>query len=196
MLNIIWPIMLIVSFIYAIFLGRLPEINNAIFESVEKATTLTITLIGTMCLWSGMMKIAMETSLVEKIKKILNPALNFLFPNIDKKNKAYNNICLNIIANMLGLGNAATPLGLEAIEKLQEQNNKKNTLSNSMAMLIVINTASIQIIPTTVIAIRNSLKSTNPTGMILPVWIATACATIGAVLSAKIIMKINLKKIK
>ena len=189
MLNVIWPVFLIISFIYAIISGRLPEINNSIFESIQSAVTLTLTLIGTMCLWCGIIKIAMETSLINKMIKILGPILIKLFPETKKEAEIRNSISMNIIANILGLGNAATPLGLKAMDRLQKLNNKKVELSNSMIMLIVINTSSIQIIPTTVIAIRNSLGSHNPTKMLLPIWIATICAAFSAIISAKIIIK-------
>ena len=96
---------------------------------------------------------------------------------------------MNVIANIMGLGNAATPLGLKAMKSMQKQNKQKDKLSNSMAMFIVLNTASIQIIPTTVIAIRNSLGSSNPTAMIIPVWVATICAACGAIFFSKILSK-------
>ena len=189
MLNIIWPIFLIISFIFAIFSGNLPETNNSIFESVQGAVNLTITLLGTMCLWCGIIKIAMETSLVNKLIKILKPILKNLFPDINEHDEVHKEISMNIIANILGLGNAATPLGLKAMDSLQKQNPNKKELSNSMAMLIVINTASIQVIPTTVIAIRNSLGSQNPTQMLVPIWIATICAAVAAVSAVKIFEK-------
>lgn len=189
MLNIIWPLFLIISFIFSIFNGTLQEINSAIFESVQNAISFSITLLGTMCLWCGIIKIAMKTKIVNKIKKLLKPILKYLFPELNEKSNAYEEISMNIIANLFGLGNAATPLGLKAMKSLQEENVEKNKLSNSMALLIVLNTASIQIIPTTVIAIRNSLESKNPTQMILPVWISTLCAAITAIVSAKILSK-------
>ena len=178
MLNIIWPIFLIISFVFSFIFGKLPEINNSIFESVQEAVNLTLTLLGTMCLWCGIMNIAMTTSLVKKIIKILKPILKKLFPDINENDDVYKEISMNIIANILGLGNAATPLGLKAIQSLNKQNTNKNRFSNSMTILIVLNTASIQIIPTTVIAIRNSLNSHNPTGMLVPIWIATICAAV------------------
>lgn len=189
MLNIIWPIFLIISFVYAFLAGNLPQTNNSIFESVEGAVNLTLTLIGTMCLWCGIINIAMDTSLVNKLIKFLKPFLKKLFPEINEQDDVYKDISLNIIANILGLGNAATPLGLKAMESMQNKNEKKNQLSNSMAMLIVINTASIQIIPTTVIAIRNALESKNPTQMLFPIWIATICAAVAAITSSKIFIK-------
>ncbi len=189
MLNILWPLFLIISLTYAIFFGSLPDTNKAIFTSVQDAITLCITIVGTMCLWCGIIKIAMETSLIKKIKKILKPLLKILFPELKEKDNAYKEISLNIITNFLGLGNAATPLGLKAMDSLQQKNTKKNELSNSMIIFIVLNTASIQLIPTTVIAIRNSLNSKDPTQMLVPVWIATFCALISAIISAKLIIK-------
>ena len=189
MLNKIWPAFLIISFAYAIFTGKLPEVNNSIFESTSSAVELCLTLIGTMCLWCGIIKIAMETSLVNKLIKLLRPLLRKLFPEIDEKDEVYKEISMNIIANLLGLGNAATPLGLKAMQSLQKTNKNKKELSNSMAILIVLNTASIQLIPTTVIAIRTTLGAKNPTEMLVPIWIATAVAATSAITAAKIFMK-------
>lgn len=189
MLNIIWPLFLIISFVYAIFNGRLEQVNTSVFEGTKSAVELCITLLGTMCLWNGIMKIACKTSIVKKLTKILAPIMKKLFPDIKRQDKVHEEISMNIIANIMGLGNAATPLGLKAMKSMQKVNNDKKRLSNSMAIFIVLNTASIQLIPTTVIAIRNSLKSNNPTAMIVPIWIATIFAAISAIGSAKILMK-------
>lgn len=189
MLNIIWPLFIIVSFLYAIVTGNIENFNKAIFESTESAINLTITLLGTMCLWSGIIQIVKETSLIEKLTRFLKPIMKFLFPKISIKSDAYKEITMNIISNILGLGNAATPLGLKAMKSMQKENSKKDTLSNQMIMFIVINTASIQLIPTTVIAIRSSLGSSNPTSIIVPAWIATACAAIAGITAVKIFTK-------
>ena len=140
------------------------------------------------------MKIAQETTFVNKLTKALRPIINFLFPDIKENEKAKKEISMNIIASILGLGNAATPLGLKAMKTLQKENNKKDTISNSMAMFIVINTASLQLIPTTVIAIRTSLNSNNPTQIIFPVWGATIVAAVSAIIATKIFIKINKKR--
>ena len=189
MLNIIWPLFIIVSFIYAILNGRVQEVNNSIFESTKSAVELTISLLGTICLWNGIMNIASKTSIIKHMEKLLNPVINRLFPDIKKGEKIHKEITMNMIANIMGLGNAATPIGLKAMKSMQEKNNDKKSLSNSMAMFIVLNTASIQLIPTTVIAIRGSLGSNNPTAMIIPVWVATICAAIAAITASKILMK-------
>ena len=140
------------------------------------------------------MQIASDSSLVKKLSKLLSPILNFLFPSLITNNKIKKEISMNIIANILGLGNAATPLGLKAMESMQKENPKKDTLSNPMMMFIVINTASIQLIPTTVIAIRNSLNSQNPTSIIFPTWIATILAAITGIFVTKLLIKITNKE--
>ena len=189
MLNIIWPIFIIISYVYAICVGNISNLNNSIFESCKSAVDLSITFLGTMCFWTGVMNIAKKTTLITKLANGLGPIMKILFPDIKKEEEAYGEISMNMVANILGLGNAATPLGLKAMKTMQKKNLKKDTLSNSMAMFIIINTASIQIIPTTVIAIRTSLGSSNPTAIILPVWIATIGAAVVGVITAKILMK-------
>lgn len=189
MLNVIWPVFIIISIVYAFFVGRIEEVNSAIFESAESTVNLMLTFFGTLCLWNGIMEIASATSLMEKLTKILAPVMKFLFPDIKKQDKEYKEISMNMVANILGLGNAATPLGLKAMETMQEKNPNKEKLSNSMATLIVINTASLQIIPTTIIAVRTSLDSANPTSIIVPVWIATIAAFATVVILSKILSK-------
>lgn len=194
MLNSIWPIFIVISIIFAIFTGNIDKINTSIFESTSTAVELSITMIGTMCLWSGIMEIAANTSIIDKLLKLLRPILKKLFPKVEKDSKEYKEMCMNIVANLLGLGNAATPLGLKAMQTLQEKNIDKKVLTDTMAMFIVLNTASLQIIPTTVIAIRASLNSNDPTKIIVPVWIATISAAIAGILAIKIFSKIEEKK--
>ena len=189
MLNLVWSIFIIISFSYAIFSGNLQNLNSSIFDSVESAVNLSITMLGTMCLWSGIINVATNTNIIKVMSKLLRPIIRFLFPEIKENQKAQNEISMNMIANILGLGNAATPLGLRAMETLQKENKNKQELSNSMIMLIVINTASIQIIPNTIIAIRSSLGAENPTSIIVPVWIATICAAIVGVTATKLLIK-------
>ena len=176
MLNIVWPIFIIISFSFAIFSGNLEKLNSSIFESTNNAINLSLNLLGTLCLWNGIMQIANKTSLIQKLTKFLKPIIKFLFPEIKENTQIQQEISMNMIANILGLGNAATPLGLKAMKSMQKENKNKDILRNSMAMFIVLNTASIQLIPTTVIAIRNSLESKNPTAIVFPVWVATICA--------------------
>ena len=189
MLNIIWPIFIVVSIVYALFSGNIQNVSNGIFDSAASAVELTLTFFGTICLWNGIMQIAKQTTLMEKLTKVLRPFMRFLFPELKKQKQAQEEISINIVANLLGLGNAATPLGLKAMKTLQKENSKKDTLSNSMAMFIVLNTASLQIIPTNVIAIRSSLGSSSPSGIILQVWVATVVAALVGNIATKILMK-------
>lgn len=191
MLNILWPIFIIISIIFAIFSGNIDKINSSIFDSTQSAIDLTLTLLGATCLWSGIMEIVSKTEIIKKLSKILNKIIKKFFYDLNSESKSYNNIIMNIIANILGLGNAATPLGLKAMSELQKENNDKERLSDNMMMLIVLNTASLQIIPTTVIAVRSSLGSNNPTQIIVPVWIATIGAAIVGISVAKIIIRVT-----
>ena len=188
MLNIIWPVFIILSFVYALATGKVNEVNNGIFESAKSAVELSITFLGTICLWNGIMEIVKKTTLMNKLTKLLYPAMKFLFPDLKNNEQASAEISMNIIANVLGLGNAATPLGLKAMKTMQKDNKKKDTLSNAMAMFIVLNTASLQLIPTNVIAIRTSLGSQNATQIIFPVWGATVVAAIVGIIATKIII--------
>ena len=189
MLNKIWPFFIIISFIYAIYSGNIFNINNAIFDSAEQTVNLCLTLLGTICLWNGIMKIAVQTSLIEKLTKFLKPLISFIFPEIKNDKKISKEISMNMVANILGLGNASTPLGLKAMKSMQEKNEDKSKLSNSMAMFILVNTASLQIIPTSVISIRSSLGSEEPTKIIMAVWIATITAFLTAIIAGKILIK-------
>lgn len=194
MLNKIWPVFIILSFIYALLKSKMPELNDSIFNSCSQTVEMLLTFLGIMCMWNGIMQIIKETTLIDKIKKLLKPFMKFLFPELNKKSKAYEVMSMNIVANLLGLGNAATPLGLKAMQSLQEENENKETLSNTMIMFLVLNTASIQIIPTTIIAIRSSLGAENPAKIIVPVWISTIMAASAGIFTVKILSKRKEKK--
>ena len=189
MLNKIWPVFIILSFIYALLKSKMPELNDSIFNSCSQTVEMLLTFLGIMCMWNGIMQIIKETTLIDKIKKILRPFMRFLFPKLNIKSKAYEEMTMNIVANLLGLGNAATPIGLKAMQTLQEENPDKENLSDTMIMFLVLNTASIQIIPTTIIAIRSSLGSSNPAKIIIPVWISTIVAASAGILTVKLLSK-------
>ena len=194
MLNILWQIFIIISFAYAIFSGNVDKLNESIFSSTSESVNLCISLLGTICLWNGIMQIANKTSIIDRLTNLLKPAMNFLFPELKQEKEIQKEISLNVIANILGLGNAATPLGLKAMKSMQKKNPKKDTLTNSMITFIVLNTASLQIIPTTVIAIRSSMNSKNPTSIVFPVWIATICAAIAGITATKLFIKLTERK--
>ena len=194
MLNILWPIFIIISFAYAIFSGNVDKLNESIFSSTSESVNLCISLLGTICLWNGIMQIANKTSIIDRLTNLLKPAMNFLFPELKQEKEIQKEISLNVIANILGLGNAATPLGLKAMKSMQKKNPKKDTLTNSMITFIVLNTASLQIIPTTVIAIRSSMNSKNPKSIVFPVWIETICAAIAGITATKLFIKLTERK--
>ena len=173
MLNFIWCFFIIISIIYSIIFGNFAEVNNSIFEAMKSTVSLIISLFGSMCFWNGIMNIVKNTSMINKINFFVNPLIKFLFKDIDENSELYKNISMNITSNLLGLGNSATPCGLKAIEDMQEKNNNKNKLTNNQILFILINTASIQLIPTTIISIRASLGSKNPSIIILSVWFAS-----------------------
>src|SRR5574344_1609054 len=153
-MNYLWPIIIIISFIFALINKNVEALNNSMFSSINDVITLSCTLVGNMCLWCGMMQIIQATSLMDKLIKILKPIINWLFPDARQNKLAMNAISINTVSNILGIGNAATPAGIKAMEEMQKDNPKKDELTDSMIMLIVLNTASIQILPTTIMAIR------------------------------------------
>ena len=189
MLNYLWPIFIIISFVFAIISGNIENLNSSIFESIDSVISLSMTLVGTMCLWCGIMEVVKNTSIMAKLTKLLKPIILWLFPDAKYNKDALDNISINVVSNILGLGNAATPAGIKALESLKESSNDKLSLSDSMMMLIVLNTTSIELIPTTVIAIRQSLNSQNPASIIIPIWISTIIGTIVGILSTKFLIK-------
>ncbi|SDM47111.1 nucleoside recognition domain-containing protein [Bacillus sp. OK048] len=182
MVNYIWVFMTIVGFIFAMFNGTLEEVNKAIFDGAKEAVTLCIGLISILVFWLGMMRIAEESGLLDKLSKLFRPLVKRLFPDVPSNHPAMGYILSNMIANMFGLGNAATPLGIKAMEELKQLNGGKNSASRSMVTFLAINTASITIIPTTVIAIRMNYNSASPTEIVVPTLIATIISMLGAVM--------------
>ena len=184
MLNFIWAGMMIIAVICAIFTGRVDELSASMIDGAEGGVTLTISLMGIMCLWSGIMNIAENTGATTFVAKLLQPVMKILFPKLKDK-KAKEAIVMNMTANMLGLSNAATPFGIKAMNELKRLSNSKDA-TDEMCMFIVINTASIQIIPSTVIALRQSAGSTAPTEIIIPVWLCSICVVTVGVLAVKL----------
>jgi len=189
MLNIIWCFFIIASIIYSIVTGTFTQVNNSIFESMKTTTGLVISLFGSICFWNGIMNIAKNTNLINKISFLVKPIIKLLFNDIDEKSECYENISMNITSNLLGLGNASTPCGLKAIEEMQKENIKKDKLTNNQILFILINTASIQIIPTTIISIRGSLESKNPSVIMAGVWFASSVTFFSIILISKLYFK-------
>jgi spore maturation protein A len=182
MVNYIWVIMTLIGIVFGIANGTLEEINKAVFVGAREAVTLCIGLISVLVFWLGMMRIAEESGLLERLAKLFRPIVKRLFPEVPPDHPAMGYILSNMIANMFGLGNAATPLGIKAMEELQELNGGKKTASRSMVTFLAINTASITIIPSTVIAIRMNYHSSSPTEIVVPTLIATIISAVGAIL--------------
>lgn len=182
MVNYIWVFMFIVGIIFAMINGTMEEVNKAIFDGAKEAVTLCIGLISILVFWLGMMRIAEESGLLERLSKLCRPLVTRLFPEVPANHPAMGYILSNMIANMFGLGNAATPLGIKAMEELKQINGGKNSASRSMVTFLAINTASITIIPTTVIAIRMNYHSASPTEIVVPTLIATIISMLGAVM--------------
>lgn len=189
MLNLVWPIFIIISIIYACLFGTLPKVNDSIFDTIESTMSLLFTLAGTMCFWSGIMNVLEKTDFFLKMRKKISKVIKIIFRDIENESKESEFISLNILSNLLGLGNAATPMGIKAMDAMDEKNKNKNYMTKDMMMFILINTASIQIIPTTVIAIRASLGSKNPSGMIFHIWIVSIVVFISVILLGKTVFK-------
>ncbi|MDF0726170.1 nucleoside recognition domain-containing protein [Cytobacillus sp. S13-E01] len=182
MVNIIWVCMTIIGIIFAIVNGTIEEVNKAVFKGAEEAVTISIGLISILVFWLGLMKIAESSGLLEKLAKLFRPFVKRLFPEVPVDHPAMGYMLSNMIANMFGLGNAATPMGIKAMEQLRELNGGSVEASRSMITFLAINTSSLTLIPTTVIAIRLTYDSTNPTEIVGTTLIATMCSTIGAIL--------------
>ena len=182
MVNWIWFFLIIVGIVTAAINGNIEVINGAVFEGAKTGVTISFGLISILIFWLGLMKIAEKSGLLKWISRLLRPAVGWLFPDIPKDHPALGYIISNMTANIFGLGNAATPMGIKAMQELQKLNPNKEKATKSMATLLAINTASITLIPTTVIAIRMNYQSVNPTEIVGPTILATFCATSAAIL--------------
>lgn len=167
MINYIWGGFFIIGIIYSFITGNTEGINNEILTSASSSVNMILQILPIMCLWLGIMQIASDSGLIKKLSRKITPLITKLFPNIPPEHEALTLISSNIIMNMLGLGNAATPFGLKAMKSMQSLNKEKDTATRSMITFLVINTASVTIIPTTVISFRIIAGSTNPTDIVL-----------------------------
>jgi len=182
MVNYVWVFMTVIGVVFALFNGTMEAVNKAVFDGAKEAVTLCIGLISVLVFWLGMMRIAEESGLLERLSRLFRPLVKILFPEVPPNHPAMGYILSNMISNMFGLGNAATPLGIKAMEELKKLNGGKTSASRSMVTFLAVNTASITIIPTTVIAIRINYHSVSPTEIVVPTIIATIISAIGAIL--------------
>ena len=189
MINYIWYFMIAIGVIIGISNGQLEEITQSAMDSAGLAVQMTIGFIGIWALWLGLMKVAEKSGFITILTKILSPVTKIIFPQVPRDHPAMGAMMMNMAANMMGLGNAATPMGLQAMKELQSLNKIKTKASNAMCTFLVINTSSITLIPTTVIALRVSTGSKNPTEIIGTAIIATTISTLVGILSAKLMEK-------
>ncbi|MGR9049873.1 nucleoside recognition domain-containing protein [Halobacillus faecis] len=181
MVNLIWAFLAVTGIIYAAFNGTMADVNKAIFSTLDEAIMITLSLAGVLIFWLGLMKIAEEAGLLAGLAKIFRPFVKRIFPEIPEGHPALGYILSNMTANMFGLGNAATPMGLKAMKELKELSGSDKA-SRSMITLLAINTSSLTLIPTTVIAIRMKYDSQDPTSIVGATILATIISTIAALL--------------
>ena len=173
--------------------GRMPEVGEAALNSCVEAVELFMYLLGGMCMWGGLMRVAEKAGITEMLTKLFRPLLKPLFKGLDMNGKAFSAICMNITANLLGLGNAATPLGLEAMRRLEQEEGTGDTTSRNMVIFIVLNTASITLIPTTAASLRMKHGSASPMEILPCVLITSACALAAGLIMAVVLDGIGRK---
>lgn len=196
MLNKLWGIMLLAGIIVAAFTGRTGEVGTAAIDSSKEAVTLCIAMLGVMSMWTGIMNIAKKAGLIDAMTRALRPVLRFLFPDIPADHIANEYIAANIIANVLGLGWAATPYGLKAMEQMKELNHGRNVASADMCTFLIINISSLQLIPVNIIAYRSQYGSVSPTSIIGMGMVATLISTAAGVLFSVAARKLSRRKEK
>lgn len=191
MTNYLWPIILAVCSVFAILFGNANELSNELLNSALTAVTLFLKLLGMFCLWGGIMNIAEKSGLTQWIARALNPLLRLIFKDIRNTPKTAEAISMNITANLLGLGNAATPLGIEAMKRLSEDNSNQKIASNNMVLFVIINTAAIRLIPTTVAMLRLEHGAKQPMDILPASLITSVSAMCVGLLAAKLLERIR-----
>ncbi|MGG4558590.1 spore maturation protein SpmA [Bacillus toyonensis] len=181
MVNLVWAAMAVIGIVYAMINGTMEEVTKAVFDGSKDAVTICIGLISVLVFWLGLMKIAEEAGLLKKLVTLFMPIVKRLFPEIPKDHPSMGFILSNMMANFFGLGNAATPLGIKAMEQLKELNGGKDSASRSMVTFLALNTSAITLIPTTVISIRMTYESANPTEIVGVTFIAQVLSMVGAI---------------
>jgi len=192
-MNLVFVLLLVAAALAGAVRGDIKAVGQGAFDGASQGVTLAIGLIGVMALRLGLMRIAEKAGLVEKLARAVRPIFRPLFPGIpanDAGDRALSAMLLNIAANMLGLGNAATPFGIKAMEELEKLNPTPGTATNSQVLFLAINTASLQLVPTTVIALRASAHSSDPAGILLPTLMSTFCALVVAITAAKLLERV------
>ncbi len=185
MINTIWFLLVFIGILYGAITGNLGEINNIIIDEAAEGVTFGISLMGIMAFWLGIMNIAEKSGLIKSLSKAFRPVVKLLFPEVPRNHPAERWMIMNFIANMFGVGNGATAFGLKAIKELDSINPHKGKASNAMAMFLIINMSSLQLVPLTVIKLRHDYGSRNPTDIIGITLLATSLSTIVAIIIGK-----------
>ncbi|MBJ6363479.1 nucleoside recognition domain-containing protein [Paenibacillus sp. GCM10012307] len=183
MVNWIWLLLIVISIVFAAATGKVEAVTEAAFDGAKTGVTVSFGLISILVFWLGMMRIGEDAGLLAKLARLLGPLVRFLFPDVPRNHPAMGYIMTNMSANILGLGNAATPMGIKAMQELQKLNPDKDTATPAMCTLLALNTSSITLIPTTLIAIRMNFGSAHPAEIVGTTLIATAIATVAAILA-------------
>lgn len=194
MINKIWIIFIFLGITYGIITNNIETINLEILNSTKKSLNMILEIFPLMAMWMGLMNIATKSGLLNKISNKIEPILRLIFKEIPKNHESFSLIATNIIANMFGLGNAATPVGIKAMKSLKELNNNSNTASNSMITFLILNTSGLTIIPTTIISLRMLNNSKNPTEIVIACIISTTLSTVAAIIIDKICRKVKYDK--
>ena len=189
MLNYIWFALMAIALIVAIFTGTPAQVTKAAVDSAKTAVDISLGLVGIMTLWLGIMRVAEKAGLIAMLGRALRPISRILFPDVPPEHPAIGAVIMNFAANLLGLSNAATPLGIKAMEELQQLNPNKETASNAMVTFMTLNTGGMQLIPATIIGVLAAAGAKNPTAIISTALIASACGTIAAVTTAKLLQR-------
>lgn len=189
MLGVVWSFMIIVSVICAVLTGRIEALSTAVLSGANSAVEILISMVGMMAFWTGLMKIADAIGITRFLAKLFSPIMKKLFPDYEKGSPAIKAICMNVTANILGLGNAATPMGIAAMKEMNKNNKNKFVANNSMVMFVVINTASIQLVPTTISILRQKHGAIFPFDIMPAIWITSCLTLIVGVLTAKLMEK-------
>jgi spore maturation protein A len=191
MLNKLWGFMILIGILFAAVTGKIGDVGTAALDASKEAVTLCITMLGIMSMWTGLMQIAKKAGIIDALTRAIRPILAFLFPGVPKDHKANEYMAANMISNVLGLGWAATPVGLKAMEELKKLNHSSHTASADMCTFLIINISSLQLIPVSIIAYRSQYGSANPTSIIGMALIATAVSTAAGVIFSVAARKIS-----
>lgn len=191
MINKVWLFLIVTGVVVAALRGTMGSVSVGIMASVSSSVELFIGLMGVMALWTGVMRVAEESGLMNMLSRTIRPVMSLLFPEVPKDHPAMGAMVTNMVANMLGLGNAATPIGINAMKELQKLNPRPSRATNAMCTFLVLNTSSVQLIPTTVIGLRGAAGSLNPTGIIGTAILATTVSTLVGIVVVKMLQRLN-----